>query len=118
MIKKSIIVKLVIAILLCYAGSVLPEDTVPTLGDAALSLLEHALLVTKFMYLIYLVLGTTFVTASVIKFFERRINPLCITITQIIFLLIAGLFMLALPYLLEHAQDGFVGEFLHFVDDE
>lgn len=120
MIRKSILVKLVFAMSICYASYALSDDAsgaVPTLGDAAVNLLEPVLIVTQFMYLIYVVLGTTFVMASVIKFFERRINPLGITIMQIIFLFIAGVFMLALPYLLEHSQEGWVGEFLQFVDE-
>lgn len=101
----SVLFKITIMISIGYAGQLLAkEDAAPDLLDVTNHLMESAVVATDFFYLVYVILGTAFVTASVIKFFERRVNPLGVRISQIVFLLVAGLFMLVMPYLVNHSQ--------------
>lgn len=93
-----------------YACSMFAEESASSvllsLGDVANNALEPAIIVIDLLYVVYLTLGTGLLTASVVKFFERRVNPLGVTISQVIFLFFAGLFVLLVPYLFTQSQHG------------
>lgn len=44
-----------------------------------------------------IILGTSFIFASVVKYFEHKRSPLMVTTSTIVFLLIGGLVLLAIP---------------------
>lgn len=69
------------------------------MGGVATSLMEPVSVVSDFIHSGCLVLGISFVFASVVKYFEHRRSPLMVPISTIVFLLIAGIILLLLPVL-------------------
>lgn len=81
-------------------------DEIPstTMGDVANNLLQPTMIVLSTMQFVYLFVGLSFMTASVIKYFEYRINPLSVTIGHIIFLLIVGIAFVSFHYYFDFHQ--------------
>ena len=71
-------------------------------SDSGLSHIANALMsplsvATDFLHTACLLLGSAFIFASIVKYFEHRRNPLMTTLTTVIFSFMAGLMLLSLP---------------------
>lgn len=69
------------------------------LGGLANNVLEPVGLLQQFVTAACLVIGGSFVFASIIKYKEHRQSPLMIPISTVIFLFIAGLALIGLPFM-------------------
>ena len=67
------------------------------IGGVASNLMEPVSVLTDFITSASLIIGTTFLFASLIKYMEYRVNPLAVPISNVIFLLICGVLLLCLP---------------------
>lgn len=68
-------------------------------GSVANNLMAPVGLMSDFIYSGCLLIGGSFVFASIVKYFEYRRSPLMVPLSTVVFLLIAGLCLLALPFL-------------------
>ena len=98
---------IILLILFCrpLLAVALPPPT--GIGGVANHLLDPVSYLSNFIYTACFVIGGSFVFASIIKYVEHRRNPLAVPISIVIFLLIAGLLLLALPFaylLVQHGQ--------------
>jgi len=71
----------------------------PGLGDVATNILSPVSVFSDFVNSACIVIGGAFCFASIIKYFEHRRSPTMVPLSTVIFLLIAGLLLLALPIL-------------------
>ena len=75
-------------------------------GKVADNLLQPVAFASQFVYTSCLVIGASFLFACIIKYVEHRRNPLAAPMGTVVFLFIAGVFLMALPfaYLLSNNQ--------------
>lgn len=66
-------------------------------GAIADDMLDPIGLFSKFVNAGCIVIGVGFTFASIVKYFEHRRSPLMVPISTVVFLLIAGLVLLAIP---------------------
>lgn len=71
----------------------------PGLGGVASNMLEPVTFASDFVGTACLVIGIGFILASIIKYIEHRRSPLMVPISTVIFLLIAGVILVLLPFL-------------------
>src|SRR5690349_3724870 len=83
-------------ILLILPGLLWAEDSA-SLGGVAGNLLEPIGILTDFVTDAALVIGSTFVFASFVKYLEHRKNPLAVPISTVVFLFLMGLILLVFP---------------------
>lgn len=69
------------------------------IGKVASNLMEPVGLMSDFIYTACIIIGASFIFASVIKYIEHRRSPLMVPISTPIFLLVAGVFLVAMPFL-------------------
>ncbi|HEX4045820.1 MAG TPA: hypothetical protein VHZ76_09165 [Gammaproteobacteria bacterium] len=75
-------------------------------GGVADNIMQPVSLFSDFIQSACLVIGGSFVFASLVKYFEHRRSPLMVPISTVVFLLIAGLVLLALPLLAFFMENG------------
>ncbi|EKD73576.1 MAG: hypothetical protein ACD_45C00259G0003 [uncultured bacterium] len=68
------------------------------IGGVATNLLEPVAYLSDFIYTACFVIGGSFLFASIIKYVEHCRNPLAVPIGTVVFLLVAGLALLSLPF--------------------
>ena len=68
-------------------------------GAVAKNLMEPVSLFSSFIDAACFLIGGSFLFASVIKYVEHRRSPLMVPISTVIFLLIAGVLLVLLPFL-------------------
>lgn len=68
-------------------------------GGVAQNMMDPVGLFSDFIYTGCFVIGGSFLFASIIKYREHRRSPLMVPISTVIFLLVAGLLLLLLPFL-------------------
>jgi hypothetical protein len=76
------------------------------IGSVAKNLLEPVAYASDFIYTACFVIGGSFVFASLIKYIEHRRNPLAVTLGTVVFLFLAGFFLIALPFAYLIIQNG------------
>lgn len=69
------------------------------IGGMAQNMMDPVGLFSDFVYTGCIVIGGSFVFASIIKYFEHRRSPLMVPISTVIYLLVAGALLLLLPFL-------------------
>lgn len=69
------------------------------LGGVATNILEPVTLFGNFVDSACFILGGAFIFASLIKYIEHKRSPLMVPISTVVFLIIAGLILIALPFL-------------------
>lgn len=67
------------------------------LGGVATTLMDPVHLASNFLHAACYIIGGAFLFASIIKYFEHRRSPMMVTMSTIVFLLIAGLVLIAIP---------------------
>lgn len=69
-----------------------------SLGAVAQNITEPIEIVSAFVSVACLIVGVACLFACVVKYFEHRRSPLAVPISTVIWLLIIGLLLLALPF--------------------
>lgn len=69
------------------------------IGQVALNMMEPVSLFSDFVLTGCFLIGGSFLFAAIIKYFEHRRSPLMVPISTVIFLLIAGILLILLPFL-------------------
>lgn len=70
-----------------------------SIADVSESAMEPLGVFSDFIYVACFVIGASFVFAGIVKYFEHRRSPLMVPLSTVIFLVIAGLVLLAVPLL-------------------
>lgn len=81
-------------------------------GHVAQNMLEPVTFFSDFIQTGCFVIGGSFLFASLIKYFEHRRSPLMVPISTVIFLFVAGLILLLLPFLAFFVEGGVPYSFL------
>lgn len=68
-------------------------------GQVAQNAMEPVTIFSQFVDAACFLIGGSFIFASIVKYIEHRRSPLMVSISTVIFLFIAGLFLIALPFL-------------------
>lgn len=68
------------------------------IGTVAQNMMEPVTLFSDFISSACLLIGSSFLFASIIKYFEHRRTPLMVPMSTVVFLFIAGLVLIALPF--------------------
>lgn len=76
----------------------LAERRAQGLGGVAQNIMEPVTLMSSFVHTACFVIGGSFLFASVIKYVEHRRSPLMVPISTVVFLVIAGLALVLLPF--------------------
>lgn len=77
-----------------------------SLGRVAENLMEPVGLLADFVQTGCFIIGASFIFASLIKYFEHRRSPLMVHISTVVFLLIAGIVLVLLPFLSFFIENG------------
>ena len=80
-------------------GSVVNASQPEGFGGVAEELMAPVGLMADFTYSACIVVGASFLFASLIKYIEHRRSPLMVPISTPVFLLIAGLVLVLMPFL-------------------
>ncbi len=67
------------------------------MGGVANNLMTPTTLATDFIHAGCYVLGTAFIFASIVKYIEHKRSPTMVTLGTVVFLLIGGLLLIAIP---------------------
>lgn len=83
---------------IAFAAKTRPEAP-QGLGLVAQNLMEPVSVFSDFIQSACLILGCSFLIAAIIKYNEHRRSPLMVPISTVIFLIIAGIILILLPFL-------------------
>lgn len=99
-----IIMKRLFLLLYCFTINAFAAKPTGGIGGLATSIMEPVGYMSDFVYTACFVIGGSFIFASIVKYIEHRRSPLMVTISTVVFLFLAGLFLIALPfaYLITH----------------
>ena len=104
--KIKILSCLKLACLLAYPAILLASSSPTGIGSVATNILEPVSLISDFIHSACFILGGAFLFASLIKYIEHRRNPLMTPISTVVFLVIAGIVLILLPFLAYFAESG------------
>lgn len=93
---KQLVLKVII---LCLCPALVWAEAGAGLGAVAQNLMEPVGFFSDFIQSGCLLIGGSFLFASIIKYFEHRRSPLMVPISTVVFLLIAGIILILLPLL-------------------
>lgn len=96
---KNSLIYLIYVLLLPLPGTLLAQSGEEGLGDVADNILQPISVFSNFLGTICLVIGGSFLFASIIKYFEHRRSPLTVPMSTVVFLFIAGIILVCLPFL-------------------
>lgn len=95
-------------IALCFIMPVIAfADNSLSLGKVASNLMDPVTVVMDFVHTACVIIGGAFLFASLIKYIEHRRSPTMVPISTVMFLLIAGLLLIALPLISYITANGF-----------
>lgn len=94
--------------LMLFYSLALSADQESTLGigQVAINLMEPVSIVADFVQTACLIIGTTFIFAAIIKYFEHKRSPLMVPISTVVFLILAGIALILLPFLSSFVENG------------
>ena len=75
------------------------------IGGVAQNLMDPVGLMSDFIGSGCLIIGASFLFASLIKYFEHRRSPLMMPLSTVVYLFIAGGILIALPFLSLYSDD-------------
>lgn len=84
-----------------------------SLGAVAMNLLSPVTIFSDFVNTGCLVIGGSFIFASIVRYFEHRRSPLMVPISTVIFLLVAGIILILLPFLYLVTKSGIPYSLIH-----
>ncbi len=76
------------------------------LGQVAQNIIEPVSIFSSFVQTGSMVLGASFLLTCIIKYIEHRRSPLMVPLSRVIFLLVAGIVLIILPFLSMLAGSG------------
>lgn len=76
------------------------------LGKVATNLMEPVSFFSDFIQTGCLLIGGCFIFASIIKYFEHRRSPLMVPMSTVVFLIIAGIILVLLPFVSYYTEMG------------
>jgi len=76
------------------------------MGKVAQNMLEPVGLLNDFVNSASFIFGGSFLFAAVIKYFEHKRSPLMVPISTVVFLVIAGVLLIALPFAYMATENG------------
>lgn len=82
------------------------------LGTVAQNVMEPVTLLSDMIDIACFVIGGAFLFATIIKYVEHRRSPLMVPISTVIFLFLAGLILVCLPFLAYFVEGGVPFTFL------
>lgn len=106
---KRVIIFFQIILLGCLPLSSYADDNtqpVTGFGAVAINILGPVTVFSDFINTACIIMGVSFLFASVVKFFEHRRSPLMTPISTVVFLLIAGIALLLLPLMSSLTSSG------------
>jgi RsiW-degrading membrane proteinase PrsW (M82 family) len=92
----KILFRTAILLLVLIPGLVL-ADPASGIGGFASNMMEPVSIISDFVNTMAIIVGASFVFASVVKYFQYRVNPLATPLSTVIFLFILGIMLLFLP---------------------
>lgn len=92
-------IRFVVAVAFSAHASIAGAVVKGGIGGLADGMLAPVDLMSDFVYMACIIIGGSFVFASVIKYTEHRRSPLMVPISTVVFLFIAGVFLLLMPFL-------------------
>jgi hypothetical protein len=99
--------KLVCYIFLLFLTPVLALAVPPVgIGNVAQNMLEPVGLLNDFVNMACFIFGGSFLFASIIKYVEHRRSPLMVPISTVVYLVLAGLFLIILPFAYMVTENG------------
>lgn len=78
-----------------------------SLGKVASNLMDPVTVVMQFVHTACVIIGSAFLFAALIKYIEHRRSPTMVPISTVLFLLIAGVILIALPLISYVSAYGF-----------
>lgn len=75
-------------------------------GQVAQNLMEPVTLFSNALQTVCFIIGGAFLFAALIKYFEHRRNPLMTPIGTVVFLVIAGILLILIPFLSLYTDSG------------
>lgn len=75
-------------------------------GQVAVNVLDPVTLFSNFIGTACVVVGAGFLFATIIKYIEHKRSPLMVPISTVVFLLLAGLVLVGLPFLYKFTPSG------------
>jgi len=99
MIRVITVIMLWLYTAVCFAVTFKSRREPTGVGGVANSMMDPVTLFSDIVYTGCIVIGAAFVFASLIRYIEHRRNPLMVNMSTVVFLLIAGIVLLLLPFL-------------------
>lgn len=101
--------KLLFAISLYFISAAAFAKKQAGIGLVATNMMEPVTLMSDFVNSACFIIGGSFLFATIIKYIEHRRSPLMVPISTVVFLLIAGIVLIILPFAYMITENG-----LHF----
>lgn len=102
--SRKIVLKIILFLcFICFSSIGIADGGI---GDVAENLMEPLSLISDFVNTGCFIIGGSFLFASLIKYIDHRRSPLMVPISTVIFLFIAGLALILLPFLAYVAEGG------------
>lgn len=95
-----------IFILYFFSSVVIAQTSRGGLGEVASHLMDPVNFFSGFIQTGCLLIGGLFLFASIVKYFEHRRSPLMVPISTVIFLIVAGIILILLPFLAYFTDNG------------
>ena len=101
--------RFILATVLCLISTVALAKKQAGIGLVAINMMEPVSLMSDFVNSACFIIGGSFLFATIIKYIEHRRSPLMVPISTVVFLLIAGIVLVLLPFVYMLTEGG-----LHF----
>jgi len=101
---NKVVLKLLLII--CVAMPMAAWATSYGFGALATNMMTPVGIVSDFVNSACIMIGGCFVFASIVKYFEHKRSPLMVTMSTVVFLFIAGIVLLLLPFIYVLSQGG------------
>lgn len=93
------VLRVIFTLLGCFVVTAVFAARDTGLGAMARNIMEPVMLLSDFVTAACVVIGGSFLFAAIIKYKEHRRSPLMVPISTVIFLIIAGLALIGLPFM-------------------
>jgi len=105
----KVISRLILLLLICLPVLAAAQPT--GFGGVANNMMTPVSVVSDFVNSACMLVGGCFIFASVVKFFEHKRSPMMVTMSTVVFLFIAGVVLILLPfvYILTEGGSPFAG---------
>lgn len=102
----KIILFYLLSVIVCTAYADFTSPAATGVGEVADHMMDPVGLMADFVNSACFIIGGAFLFASLIKYIEHKRSPLMVPISTVIFLVIAGIILVGLPFLAFIADGG------------